>query len=395
MSPRVTARILPTSLAALLAFLSVAACSPAGLASGLPSGPVRIGLITSLTGIDLPFGLDVREGAQQAVDEANAAGGIFGHAVSLEVGDDAGTGSQAAAAFSALKARHVAGIVGPLSAVSELAIAPLATSSKLPLLSTSGADPVTTAGGRLLDNVFLVAPASSRSAERMLRYARSTSLRAVAVAHPAGDPFAEAGVATLRAKAKRYGLRIVADEAFDLGTVDFQSVIETVRSSGAQVLLVWGSGSAPPLLERAWKVSGLGIPILLSPASASTAFLRAVSDSGEGAQVEATTSLLAAYLPPGAAARRQVEPMAAAFQRHNGYYPTQTAFDGYSAVRLLLRAIADAGSADPAAIDSALARLSLATPSGTFHYSRRDHLGLAADWLEIATVKGGVLVPPA
>ena len=371
-----------------------AGCSPAALAPGLPSGSVRIGLITSLTGIDLPFGLDVLAGAQQAVDEVNAGGGISGHAVTLEVADDAGAGSQAAAAFAALRARHVAGIAGPPSAEGELAVAQLAASSHLPLLSTSGADTVSRAGGRLFDNVFLAAPAASRSAERMLRYARSASLRSLAVAHPAGEPFATAGVATLRAEARRFGLRIVSDEEFKPGTVDFGPVVEAVRSSGAQVLLVWGSGSAPPLLERAWKVSGLGIPILLSPASASTAFLRAVSDSGEGAQVLATTSLLAASLPPGAAARRQVEPMAAAFRRHNGYYPTQAAFDGYAAARLLLRAIADAGSVDPASIDSALARLSLATASGTFHYSSRDHLGLAADWLEIATIRAGGLVPP-
>ena len=389
-----TGRIPFTSLAALLAILSAAlACSPVMTPPGLPSGPVRIGLITSLTGIDLPLGLDVRQGAEQAVNEVNADGGIAGHPVALEVGDDAGTGDQAVAAFSALKAQHVAGIAGPLSAEGELAIVPLAASSHLPLLSTSGADPVTRTGGRLLDNVFLAAPAASRSAERMLRYARDASLTAVAIAHPAGDPFADAGVATLRVRAPKYGLRVVTDQAFGPGTVDFQPLIEAVRSSGARVLLVWGAGAGPPLLERAWKVSGLGIPILLSPASASTAFLRAVSDSGEGAQVVASTSLLAASLPPGAAAHRQVGPMAAAFQRHNGYYPTQAAFDGYAAVRLLLRAIADAGSTDPDAVDAALARLVLATASGTFRYSSHDHLGLAADWLAIATVRAGVLAP--
>ncbi len=396
MSPRVTGRILSTSLAALLAILFAAvACSAAGTLPGLPSGPVRIGLITSLTGIDLPLGVDARQGAQQAMDEVNAGGGIAGHAVALEVADDAGTSSLAVTAFSALKERHVAGIAGPPSAAGELAIARLAASSHLPLLSTSGADPVTRPGGRLLDNVFLAAPAASRSAERMLRYARGASLTSLAIAHPAGDTFADAGVATLTAHASKYGLRVATDRAFEPGTVDFQPVIEAVRASGARVLLVWGSGAAPPLLERAWKLSGLGIPILLSPASASTAFLRAVSDSGEGAQVESSTSLLAASLPPGAAARRQVGPMAAAFQRHNGYYPTQAAFDGYAAVRLLLRAITDAGSTDPAAVDAALARLDLATGSGTFRYSRLDHLGLAADWLTIATIRGGVLAPAA
>ena len=83
--------------------------------------------------------------------------------------------------------------------------------------------------------------------------------------------------------------------------------------------------------------------------------------------------------------------MATAFQRQNGYYPTQAAFDGYAAVRLLLAAIAAAGSADPARVDAELSRLNLATAAGTFKFSPGDHLGLAADWLTIAVVKDGKL----
>ena len=87
--------------------------------------------------------------------------------------------------------------------------------------------------------------------------------------------------------------------------------------------------------------------------------------------------------------------MADAFQRSTHYYPSQAAFDGYAAARLLLAAVASAGSADPKAIDSALAKLSLPTASGTFTFSARDHLGLPSGWLQIAAVKDGHLAPAA
>ncbi len=386
----VTARLFP---AAVAAFLALVACSPGSIAGGLPAGPVKVGLVTSLTGIDLPLGADVRLGAQQAVDEANGGGGIAGHDVRLLVADDRSAAAQAGPAFSRLAAAGVVGVVGPLTAAAELAVAPLAAGRRLPVLSTSGADQVAGSGGRVSVNLFLAVPAASSAAERMLAYTRTASISELAVAHPTGDAFAATGVATLTSEAGRYGARVVADQPFDPATVDFKAIIAAVRESGAKLLLVWGSGSAPPLLERAWMDSGLGIPILLSIASCSTAFLRAVSDAGEGALIECSSSVLAAALPAGSAVRRQVDPMATTFQRRNGYYPTQAAFDGYAGARLLLRAVADAGSTDPSLVDAALSRVELATAAGTFKFTARDHRGLAPGWLAIAIVKDGKLGP--
>jgi branched-chain amino acid transport system substrate-binding protein len=386
----VTARLLSTAVAA---FLALVACSPGSIAGGLPAGSVNVGLVTSLTGIDLPLGADVRLGAQQAVDEANAGGGIAAHDVRLVVADDHSAADEAGPGFSGLASAGAVGVVGPLTAAAELAVAPLAARKQLPILSTAGTDGVVLNGGHLSENRFLAAPAASRAAERMLIYARSASIAVVAVAHQTGDAFADFGFRALVASAGRYGVRVAVEQPFDPATSDFRPALGTVRASGAKLLLVWGSGSAPPLLERAWKDSGLGIPILLSTASCTTAFLRSLSDAGEGALVECSSSVLAAALPAGSAVRRQVDPMATAFQRRNGYYPTQAAFDGYAGVSLLLRAIGDAGSSDPHRVDAALAQVNLVNASGSFTFSKSDHLGLASKWLAIAVVKNGKLVP--
>jgi branched-chain amino acid transport system substrate-binding protein len=388
---RVTARLRFAAVAALLALL---ACSPGTISGGLPNGPVTIGLVTSLTGIDLHLGADVRLGAQQAVDEANAGGAVDGHAVRLVVADDHSAPDLAGPAFTGLAAAGAVGVIGPLTPAAELAVAPLAAGKRVPVLSTSGADRVVGNGGRVPVNVFLAVPAASRAAERMLAYAQQGAITQLAVAHPTGDSFAETGAATVAAAASRYGTRVVADQPFDPAATDFRSVLAAVRGSGAKLLLVWGGGTATALLERAWKDSGLGIPILLSIASCSTAFLRALSDSGEGALVECSSSVLAAALPAGSAIRAQVDPMATAFQRRNGYSPTQPAFDGYAGARLLLKAITDAGSTDPTRVDAALAKLELATAAGTFKFTAADHRGLPSGWLAIAAVKGGKLGLP-
>ncbi|MGH2474660.1 MAG: ABC transporter substrate-binding protein, partial [Candidatus Limnocylindrales bacterium] len=54
-----------------------------------PSGePITIGVVTSLNGPFTPWGLQVRDGMQLAVDEINADGGVDGRPLELEVADD-------------------------------------------------------------------------------------------------------------------------------------------------------------------------------------------------------------------------------------------------------------------------------------------------------------------
>jgi len=377
----------------LAAALAVAACAGPSPSSGLPAGLITIGMITSEVGIDRSPAIDAALGAQQAIDEVNGGGGIAGHRIQLRSEDDSGQAGQVGAAYNRLAAYRPLGIIGPLFSEGALALAQLASTGRLPVLSLSGADQVVMKGSAVRPNVFLAAPAASRSAERMLSHLKAARLDTVAVAHPAGDLFSDQGVATLKTEAGRSGETVVADEQFDPATTDFNPLLKRVRTSGAKVLLAWGSGTGTPLLTRAWKDSGLGIPLLLSSASASTAFLKAVGEGGQGALVETTASVLAGSPPSVPAVQKQVARMSDAFQRSQHYYPSQAAFDGYAAARLLLAAIARAGSASPDGINAALAALSLTTASGTFSFSARDHLGLPVGWLRIAALKDGRLAP--
>jgi branched-chain amino acid transport system substrate-binding protein len=348
-------------------------------------------MITSLIGVDHSLAIDAALGAQQAVNEVNAAGGIATHRVQLRVEGDSGQADLVAAAYNRLAAYRPFGIIGPLFATGDLALLQEASSSRVPVVSLAGADQVLLNGSSVRPNAFLGVPAASRSAERMLLFAQASKLNEVAVVHPAGDLFSDQGVATLKAAAPKFSITVVGDEQFDSGQTDFNPLLKRVRASHAKVLLAWGSGSGTVLLTRAWKDSGLEIPILLSGASSTTGFLTALGEHGQGALVEATSSVLAGSSPTSPAVQKQVKGMADAFLRAQHYYPTQAAFDGYAAARLLLAAIEKAGSADPDKINAALAKLSLPTASGTFSFSSKDHLGLPAGWLQIAAVKDGRL----
>ena len=68
-----------------------------------PTGePVKIGILTSITSNFAPWGLQVRDGAQLAVDEINAAGGAGGRPLELVIEDDQNSPEEAVPAYERL-----------------------------------------------------------------------------------------------------------------------------------------------------------------------------------------------------------------------------------------------------------------------------------------------------
>ena len=53
--------------------------------------PVRVGLVTSKSGVFAQQGEEVLRAVQFAIDEANAAGGVDGRKVEVQIADDEGT----------------------------------------------------------------------------------------------------------------------------------------------------------------------------------------------------------------------------------------------------------------------------------------------------------------
>jgi ABC-type branched-subunit amino acid transport system substrate-binding protein len=90
---------LPVAVCAALALTSVAVgcgsdadggSATGGSATSAPDrGPLKVGLLTSLSGSASLFGVPTRDAAQLAVDQINAKGGVEGRKLTLVVGDDA------------------------------------------------------------------------------------------------------------------------------------------------------------------------------------------------------------------------------------------------------------------------------------------------------------------
>jgi branched-chain amino acid transport system substrate-binding protein len=104
------------------------------------ASPIKIGLITDLTGMAFLLAKDNVEGAKMAVDEINKAGGVLGgRQLELVVRDSAlKTDMGIAAARELVVDQKVNFLLGPVSSAVRLAISDMARQYKIPMIDSIG-----------------------------------------------------------------------------------------------------------------------------------------------------------------------------------------------------------------------------------------------------------------
>src|SRR5207253_11154691 len=128
------------SLFLSLALSGATACAALGTAPAATSGPIKIGMVTSLTGNYAPLGTNDRLAAVQIVDAVNAKNGINGRQIELEVVDDGSDANQSVIQFNKVLGDGVIAVLGPPQSTADLALKPIANEKKIPTISLGAAD---------------------------------------------------------------------------------------------------------------------------------------------------------------------------------------------------------------------------------------------------------------
>jgi branched-chain amino acid transport system substrate-binding protein len=126
----------------LAAALVVAACGSTGGTGGNANSysgkTIKIGAILSITGAGGVYGPQSRDGANLAVKQINASGGVNGAQIALTINDDASDKAQSAqVAQKLIQSEQDLALLGPTLSNSAVAVHPLAESLKTPILAVS------------------------------------------------------------------------------------------------------------------------------------------------------------------------------------------------------------------------------------------------------------------
>ena len=171
-----------------------------------PTGePIKIGILTSITTNFAPWGLQVRDGAQLAVDDINAAGGVDGRPLELVIEDDQNAAEEAVPAFERLLEEGVVGIGGHhLEHRRRRGLSARRENQMPTFLVKSGAETILTPDSRYMFRTCLpAAPMVARRSSSTPQENGLTKIGAIVADYPWGHAF-KGSIETAVAGAERH-----------------------------------------------------------------------------------------------------------------------------------------------------------------------------------------------
>jgi branched-chain amino acid transport system substrate-binding protein len=232
------------------------ASAPAPVVDGIP-----IGLVASQNGELKPWGEDSVKGAQLAVEEFNAAGGVNGKKVNLIIGDSASKPEVGkSAAEKLISTDKVIGILGETASGITEQMGQVATEKGIPLIAVGATRTDLTQGK---PNMFRVCYTDAFQGPVMAKFAyEQLKLRNVAVITDKKTPYSTGLSDSFKAFFTKLGGKIVGEEFYEGGQTQFQSQLTNVKAKNPDGLFMSGYFNETGPLARQAKEAGLNVKML-------------------------------------------------------------------------------------------------------------------------------------
>ncbi|MBO4914980.1 MAG: ABC transporter substrate-binding protein [Oscillospiraceae bacterium] len=320
-------KMLSLMLAAAMVF-ALAACS----GKSDEGGAFRFGVSGPLTGDAAIYGKAVVNGAQIAVDEINAKGGVQ---IAFNAQDDEADGEKAVNAYNTLMDWGMQVLVGPVTTGSAIAVSSKAFEDRTFCLTPSASSTDVTAGK---DNMFQLCFTDPNQGVGSADYiAGNLPGHKIAVIYRNDDAYSQGIRDTFVKEASVVGLDVVYEGTFTKDTqTDFSVQLGKAQSEGADLLF---------------------LPIYYQPASVILAQAKSMNYSPVFFGVDGMDGILTMegfdtslaegvmLLTPFAAdaADNMTKSFVAEYQKRFKETPNQFAADGYDVIYVLYNALIDSG----------------------------------------------------
>lgn len=331
---------------------SGAVSAPAG--TNIATGPIRIGFNLEETGNQATFGISGHKGAELALDELNAAGGVLGRQLQAVWDDNASMSQQSASVASKLiNQDKVDVLIGALTSSNTIAMAKIAEEAGVPMLSPAATNPAVTLNedGSVRKFVFRVCFTDDFQGEGIVNFAVNGPIKAkkACIFYDADNDYSVGIWETVKRVAPENGLELVAEDSYlSSSETDFRSKLNKFKSQQFDVLIVPGYYNQVALIANQAREMGLKQPLLGGDGWDSPDLWKNAGKNIEGSYF--TNHYASDDKDPA------VQDFIRKFrERFGGNVPDAMAILSYDAVMMMADAITRAGGTDPAALQAALA----------------------------------------
>lgn len=262
--------------------LAAVALSIAALIAGCDSGPakLKLGVAGPMTGTDAAFGTQLKNGAEQAVADINATGGINGEQVELIVGDDAGDPRQGVSVANNFLGEGVHFVVGHFNSGVTIPASEVYVENGILMITPGSTNPVVTE--RKMWNVFRTCGRDDQQGGVAGAYvAQNFKDKKVAILDDK-TPYGQ-GLANETRKAMHAGgVTEVLSEGVSANEKDFSALVSKLKNAGVELVYWGGVHTAGGLILRQMREQGLNAVFMSGDGIASDEFAAIAGPAAEG-----------------------------------------------------------------------------------------------------------------
>ena len=337
----------------MIAAVAVAAFQLAGHAA---RADIEIATAGPMTGQYASFGAQMRAGAEQAVEDINAAGGVLGQQLVLSIGDDACDPKQAVAVANQMVNRGVIFMAGHFCSGSSIPASKVYEEEDILQISPASTNPALTEEGG--DNVFRTCGRDDQQGEVAGAFlAENFSGKNIAIVHDKtayGKGLADETRKALNAA----GVTEALYEAYTAGEKDYWALVSKLKQNSIDVLYVGGYHTEAGLMVRQMREQGMATRLVSGDALVTNEYWSITGDAGEGTLMT---------FSPDPRKNPAAAPVVQKF-RDKGIEPEGYVLYTYGAIQAFVLAAEKAGSTDLDALIATLRAESFDTVLGTIGF---------------------------
>jgi branched-chain amino acid transport system substrate-binding protein len=321
---------------------------------------VSIATVGPMTAQYAAFGAQYKAGAEMAVADINAAGGLLGEKVTLEIGDDACDPKQAVAVANQLARKGIKFIAGHFCSGSSIPASAVYAEEGMIQISPGSTNPKYT-DERPGPGIMRVCGRDDQQGQFAGKYLADTYKdKAVAVVHDKsayGKGLADETMKSMRAAGKKEKLY----EAITAGEKDYSALVSKLKAEKIDVIYFGGYHTEAGLIVRQMRDQGMKAQFISGDALVTKEFWQITGPAGEGTLMT---------FPPDPARDPANAAIVKRF-RAKGIEPEGYVLYTYAAVQVYAQAVAAARSTDNKKVIAALQKGTFKTVLGDITFDAK------------------------
>jgi branched-chain amino acid transport system substrate-binding protein len=328
---------------------------------------ITVGVAGPMTGNEGSFGRQLRNGAEQAVADINAAGGVLGRKLKLEIGDDACEPKQAKSIGEKFASMKLPFVAGHYCSSSSIPASEAYAEGNVLQITPASTNPKFTERG--LWNTFRVCGRDDQQGAFIGAYLiKNYKNKNIAIVNDKSTY--GAGLADeVKKTINKAGVKEKLNDSYNKGDSDFTALASKLKRDKIDIIFVGGYHKEAGQILRQMRNQGLKTVLIAGDSLADKEYASITGAAGEGT--------LFTFGPDP-----RKKPTAAAIVRkfkEKGIDPEGYTLYTYAAFEIWTQAVKKAGTTDPKKVAEVIRAGKWNTVIGTISYDKKGDI-TAIDW---------------